>query len=475
MATHYTATTDSTSIEKKGIYGSWKNVTHKIEANITIAVDGTVSYTLTSTCSSRGNLSLWVEINGKTIISAGYYGWFGENGDVWSGPSKNSYITTMDSRFPYNNNSTCKGTAGTASGGSITVKMKLIKGSSYSGWTKEWDASLKTTTISRNYWKDNTAGSQPLISDNGNNTFSITGYSGTTGDNNSITETKLQYKFGSGDWITATGNSLSKESITAADNEKEQTISARTRYKCKYGGNTNSYLYTSTTTLNVKNYVAPSTPSNIRLDYSKNRLTIKENWLLKWTASSRANDSSYITGYRIFIYKDSKTIRFKNSSGINLTKESTPGNKEYCYDFEPASIITEYYVAEANEKNNIIPSNELYLYDVNSNNRIDAGDSVFVISNNAYIPVFINTSENSFAPGDEIQIRIQAYTRDGNNTQVFSSDAWSKTYTVKSAGVMRVKTSNGWKEGQVWIKIDGEWEEADVIKVKTSNGWKESI
>lgn len=475
MAIHYTDTTKSTSIERYGVYSNWKNVSHTITANITIGAGGVVSYILTSTHSARGNLSLWVEINGKTIINSGYYGWFGEDHDTWNGPSKNEYITAMNSEFPYGYNSTCMGTAGTAVGGSISVKMKLIKGSSYSGWPDQWEESLKTEIISRNYWKDNTAGNQPLITDNGNNTFSITGYSGTIGDNNNITETRLQYQIGNGDWITTAGNSLTQKSITAAANEEEQTISARTRYKCKYGGDNNSYLYTSTATLNVKNYVAPSAPSDIRLDYSKNRLTIKENWLLKWTASNRANDNSYITGYRIRIYKNNSTFQLKNSGGIELTKELTPGYKEYYYDFEPASIIAKYCVADNDDKDSIIPSNELYLYDANKNNRIDSGDSVLVMTNNAYIPVFINTTVNSFAPGDIIQIHISAYTRNGNNAQIFSSNAWSETYTVKNAGVMRVKTSDGWKEGQVCVKVDGNWKEADIIKIKTPDGWEESI
>lgn len=42
-------------------------------------------------------------------------------------------------------------------------------------------------------------------------------------------------------------------------------------------------------------------------------------------------------------------------------------------------------------------------------------------------------------------------------------------------GVVRVKTDQGWKEGQVWVMTASGWKEADSIYVKTDTGWKEAI
>lgn len=41
-------------------------------------------------------------------------------------------------------------------------------------------------------------------------------------------------------------------------------------------------------------------------------------------------------------------------------------------------------------------------------------------------------------------------------------------------GVVRVKTTDGWKEGQVWVMTESGWKEADSIYIKTTKGWTES-
>lgn len=44
-----------------------------------------------------------------------------------------------------------------------------------------------------------------------------------------------------------------------------------------------------------------------------------------------------------------------------------------------------------------------------------------------------------------------------------------------TTGLVRIKTSNGWKEGQVWVKTSSGWKEASIIYTKTASGWKETI
>ena len=51
----------------------------------------------------------------------------------------------------------------------------------------------------------------------------------------------------------------------------------------------------------------------------------------------------------------------------------------------------------------------------------------------------------------------------------------SKSYTVESSGVMRIKQSGKWYEGQVLVKVNGKWKEATDILIKDSSGWHESI
>lgn len=44
-----------------------------------------------------------------------------------------------------------------------------------------------------------------------------------------------------------------------------------------------------------------------------------------------------------------------------------------------------------------------------------------------------------------------------------------------ASGIVRIKTSSGWREGQVWVKTTQGWKEATGVYTKTDKGWKESI
>jgi hypothetical protein len=43
-----------------------------------------------------------------------------------------------------------------------------------------------------------------------------------------------------------------------------------------------------------------------------------------------------------------------------------------------------------------------------------------------------------------------------------------------SKGVVRVKTTGGWVEGQVWVMTDKGWKQAEAVYTKTADGWKEA-
>lgn len=410
---NYLSTTKTVTV--KDWYGeNWIQV--KVE--VTIDADGKVSYSATATNDGGGTAwrasSIILQIAGNTICDGKY--------------------STSTTAFPNKHNTTkSNSNLCTTTSGSINITLKLCTkqdGNANDRWT-DGTATVKSETLTRTIWKANTAGKKPSITDSGDNHFTITGYNGTAGTNNSITETVLQYKLGGGllggNWITASGNSLSSTAITASASSDSQTISARTRYKCQRGGDSSGYLYSDTATLDVKNYVAPKAPRNIYIDYTKNRFTIKENWTLKWTAGTKTNDSSPVVGYRIRIYRNGKTIQFKDLNGTILTTNG--GSEDYYYDRDDTSTT-----------------------------------------------MSINTTTNIFEPGDTVKVYIHTYTRNAkdSNKNLFSSGMDSPEYIVQNAGIMRVKSSGSWKEGQVWVKMGGAWKEADVVKVRAGGKWKES-
>lgn len=412
MATHYTATSVTKYHSNYGVYGDYKKVWYQFAITVTISAAGAVSYSITSTNNvsaikgwSGCQTSAWIEINGTTVLSADQYG----------------------SGFPRDNNSTKSGSAGTTSSGSVTIKTKIIPGSDYTGWPDAWNASLLTSTVSRNYWTDNTAGGAPTITDSGNNNFSITGKSGTAGTSNSITETKLQYKIGGGSWTTDGDNSYSG-TVTA-----NTAYTARTRYKCSYGGDSSGYLYSAESSKTIYFYKAPGnvgTPALTAASFKNGRLTVKQNWTYTWAAASAGSTASPVQGYRIRMYKNGSLVKgITAGSGSNISKGT--GTNEY----------------------------------------LDRAGST-------NCSITFNPVSFGFEPGDTVYIGVFAWATNGAGSVLWSgggsTHVTSATTTVQNSGIMRVRPAGSWKEGVVSVKVDNKWIEADVVQIKADGKWKES-
>ena len=259
------------------------------------------------------------------------------------------------------------------------------------------------------------------ITDNGDNTFTLKGTKGASGTNNAASGPTLKWGYNT-DYSNTFSTGDKKTLSIATPGNATRTVYAKSVTGATYGDDK-----TKTASLAVKQYVAPSKPSGIKITYTKSRMTVKENWTLEWTGGKKTNDSSPVEGYRIRIYKNGKTIQFKNSNGDIKTTDSGSGDGRYYYDRDDTSTTMN-----------------------------------------------INTSTNGFAPGDKVQILMHTYTKNAKGGRVFSDGVWSSEYTVQNAGVARVKVSGAWKEGIVYTKVSGVWKEADVVYTKVSGAWKES-
>lgn len=89
-------------------------------------------------------------------------------------------------------------------------------------------------------------------------------------------------------------------------------------------------------------------------------------------------------------------------------------------------------------------------------------------------------------PGDKYLFRVHPYnvysscwTYDEEGKQrllpgtLLTSEGTSMEGKV-SKGIVRVKTDNGWVEGQVWVMTVNGWKQAEAVYAKTENGWKEA-
>lgn len=280
-----------------------------------------------------------------------------------------------------------------------------------------------------------TNGKSPTIylTDNKDNTVTISGKLGASGTNNELTGAKLYYTVDG----TDPSSSSSRKSLTiaaTAESNYNKTISitaactVKAYVLCEYKYN-NTH---ASSTINVVYYAAPKNPGKPALtsnSFRNGRLTIKQNWTYSWTAAPAANTNSPVKGYRIRLYKNGKLVTGLTNGSNNIISKGTGAN-EYL-DRESTSCTITF-------------------------NPVDFG----------------------FKAGDTVQLGIFAYTRNGKNTQLWSGDGktqvLSDVATVQNAGVVNVKVGNAWKEGQVYVKVSGAWKEAETVNVKVNGSWKES-
>lgn len=299
----------------------------------------------------------------------------------------------------------------------------------------------------------------PTITDNGNNTFTITAKAGTAGDNNKVNNTSLYYRIGSsGSWKTntwtTTSNKTITDTITATASAASQTIYAYTTVDGVYNDATSAPTSDDYTKKSIINYQPPTKQPKPTLTYNKSRLTIKENWLFKWNAATAANTSSKIKGYIVGINKNGSSIPWTNIYGSVSTTKNDKG----------------WNYADTTSKN-----------------------------------ITIDPKANGIKPGDKIEFWVTPYTTDGKGTRLYirknNGDLkfeYVDEVTVQNAGVVQVCVNTGtttnptyaWKEGTVHVAVNTgtttnpvyTWKEAETVNVAVNTGttakpvytWKES-
>ena len=51
------------------------------------------------------------------------------------------------------------------------------------------------------------------------------------------------------------------------------------------------------------------------------------------------------------------------------------------------------------------------------------------------------------------------------------TSAWKESNALTMLGGMRLKASNAWKTGSVWIKVNGTWKRAKRVWIKVNGKW----
>ena len=412
-----------------GKYRLWYR-THDNYSTDTVALQYEVEVEDTGTKTERWNCYVGVSVDG-TLHSEGWSNYKNDNTSTGAG-------------------STVPGHSGYYSGYTCISTRTLTKGVSSSTKSRSWTLSLSGgfTAVSRrdctcsvepsaSYYYTNGTAPTLTITDNGNNTCTISGSLGSDGTNNGITGSTLYYTTNGlqpngGSSYTTAINVLSPTRTYSRTFNIPETCS--TIWAVTYC----SFSYNSTNTghqnKSVKYYKAPGDPGKPVISYTKSRLTIKEPWTISWDAAQAGNSNSPVAGYRIRLYKNGLPIDIKNSSGTVVS--ATVGADKY-YDMSGTSYV-------------------------------------------------INPIDHGILPGDNISIALFAYAINGAGTRLWSGNGEnaviSDVYTIQNAGVMRPLVNNKYVEGVVWACIPDsttdskiKWVEADIVKTAIKDSSTNSI
>lgn len=186
-----------------------------------------------------------------------------------------------------------------------------------------------------------------------------------------------------------------------------------------------------------------------------------------WTRPIDPLNSNSVAGYCIELFcKKKDSNNFMQVSELRLDQDAEYNYRVIKAPEIPAPQIVEDYESYIGQGT----TSEVYIEDPNVTSFYfrprDFGivkDDYFMIRVYPYI-VYSQYWDTSGQPQQSALLSSK-----GTNAE---NDSDEMKFTL---GVVRVKTDQGWKEGQVWVMTASGWKEADSIYVKTNTGWKEAI
>ena len=399
----------------------------EISVTITVSAGGAISYSTYSTNSGGTNhwknVGLYLSINGNTIY--------------------NGYYTSRP--FPAKHDSSESGTAGSTSSGEVSYDLRVCCMQDGSVGNRWWDGTAEYTQSSfwRDYWYDIPAPNLS-ITDNYDNSFTIKAIAGGNAQNNQakgLTDLNWGYNTNYSDTYSVDKDNTATLPLTISGTGKTRTVYVKAATKASRGSNT-----VATASKAIRQYVGPNAPTNLKITYSKSKLTVRENWTLSWTAPT-INNECPVKGYRIRLYRK----RGASGSWITLPIYDSTGSMGHVT--KTVSDTTSYFW----DRNGTSTSATVYTNYYNKDVIPDYPDIL---------------------PGDIIKFAVTAYTRYGENNDgalLFKTgETFSSEYTVQNAGIVRINSNGEWKEGQVYINANGTWKEATSVFINSNGAWKES-
>ena len=476
MATNYT--NDSITLT---VGGSSKSSKYSTSATATLSVwssGSTIKWKVSMSTSNYPYVYFYLRIGSK-VLYEGYYA------DDPTNYGPEGFIQTGYKAFPRGNGSSASNSFEDTTSNTLGISMWVGPSVWYDysrdvKYNQTYRCYAGYTTLNRLCYE---AGNNPSLSvtNNGNNTCTMTWYTGKDGTNNNLDCSTLY-------WTTNGLNPADGTSYTSNERKWDSggDINNKTYYKtlsvkekttvtgvvwsyysaagnvCNSGGNIAA---------EVPYYAAPSAPGKPIIGYTKSRLTIKEPWNINWSAATPANEDSPIAGYRVRLYKNGITIPIIDPEGNRLISST---NTQDCY-FDTESDST---LLTIDPKLCGIEAKDKVKFSVIAYARNGKGDIIWKTEVRATTSTSSNVTKTTW----------NLFSNNGDTDKA----SFSEETLVQNAGVVKLKVSNtgiptkDWKEGNVFIKVSNtgndsiDWREAETVKVKVSNtgnndiDWKES-
>lgn len=295
--------------------------------------------------------------------------------------------------------------------------------------------------------------------DNGNNTYTVTGTGPANAHNNAVTSAVFKWTKTDGTLGTSTQNNTSSASFSATENVNTDSTANTKSVTVKLDAcGARSDPGEVSKTFTIRRYKAPGAPNPKPAltdgSYKNNRLTIKLPWTYEWGVAPPGTGSGTTNGTGA-----NQTTSVVKGYRVRLMRKPAGGSS-----FNTIAIKTN-------------ASTTITTHNTSEGHHMD-------ITNPDTRSVTIDPVATGIVPGDKVKFQVKPFTKYGATnagSQLFGTYSESDEKTVQNAGVMRVRptSSSGWKEGVVWVKVNKngtvQWVEADVVKYKTANGWKESV
>ena len=323
-----------------------------------------------------------------------------------------------------------------------TTSVKVSVGVGWKNWAGDNKGTLTFSVAIPEYYE---SGSAPTIkiNDNGNNGFYFWGVLGTNGVNNKLKSVFIYYTT-DGKTPTANSTKITLSDVKASSSYTFRDSPIRISKKCTVKAWIICTYEKPTGKVDVRSkeaeiiyHVAPNEPGTPVLYATRSRFTAKDRIIYNWTAASPGNADSPVMGYRIKLYKKEAgsnlwiSIPIYNDKGTLLSTNTGASTPNHIYDSETPNITQ----------------------------------------------ISLDQKIHGFVAGDSVKLSVQAYSRLGlnNNGDTMPSYSVSSVGTlIQNAGIVHVKADGGWKEGQVWVRVNNTWHEAETVNIKTPGGWKES-